>query len=169
MSALETRAARKGAGAEYAAALAAFTAAFKGAAAAVRRVRGRDTHRPGELSYAQYGLLFGLAHGSEMSASDLATCADVAPGTATQILDGLVAAGLVARTRSERDRRSVIVSLTERGSEVLGMRRAEYEARWARAFASFSAEELRIAASALDRTREMFDETLREVTAADTA
>ena len=34
---------------------------FKAAMAAVRRLRGRESQRPGELSYAQYSLLFGLA------------------------------------------------------------------------------------------------------------
>ena len=33
---------------------------FKGSMAAVRRLRGRESHRPGELSDAQYSLLFGL-------------------------------------------------------------------------------------------------------------
>ena len=33
---------------------------FKGAMAAVRRLRGRESHRPGELSDAQYSLLFCL-------------------------------------------------------------------------------------------------------------
>jgi DNA-binding MarR family transcriptional regulator len=149
--------------ADSAAAHAAFALAFKRATAAVRRLRGRDTHRHGELSYAQYGLLFGLAQNGEMCASDLATCADVAPGTATQMLDGLVASGLVQRTRSEVDRRSVLLTLTDRGMQVLGARRAEYEERWARSLASFSAAELRIAAAVLDRTREMFDESLRDV------
>ena len=41
--------------------------AFKGAMAALRRMRGRETHRPGELSYAQYGLLFGLCDGAARS------------------------------------------------------------------------------------------------------
>jgi hypothetical protein len=34
--------------------------AFKGAMVAIRRLRGRDTHRHGELSFAQYQLLAGL-------------------------------------------------------------------------------------------------------------
>ncbi|HEX2702974.1 MAG TPA: MarR family transcriptional regulator, partial [Solirubrobacteraceae bacterium] len=104
---------RPGSAAERDAAVARFSAAFKGAMGAVRRLRGRDTHRPGELSYAQFGLLFGLlAAGGELSASELAGCADVSPGTATQMLDGLATAGLVERRRSELDRRSVLVSLT---------------------------------------------------------
>jgi DNA-binding MarR family transcriptional regulator len=144
-------------------ALALYGRAFKGAMGAVRRLRGRDTHRSEELSYAQYGLLFGLAEGGgELSASELAGCADVAPGTATQMLDALAAHGLIERTRSERDRRIVLVSLTERGSELVAARRAQYQQRWNGALAGFSPEELRIAAAVLDCTHEVFDEFARD-------
>jgi DNA-binding MarR family transcriptional regulator len=126
---------------------------------AVRRLRGRDTHHSGELSYAQYGLLFGLAErGGELSASEVAGCADVAPGTATEMLDALAIAGLIERTRSESDRRIVLVSLTARGSELVAARRARYQLRWDDALAGFSDEDLRIAAAVLERTRTMFDE-----------
>jgi DNA-binding MarR family transcriptional regulator len=135
-----------------------FSASFKRAMGAVRRLRGRDTHRAGELSYAQYGLLFGLAQGGEMSASELALCADVAPATATQMLDSLAGAGLIARRRSETDRRSVIVSLTPRGGELVAARRARYQSRWDAALGEFSAAQLRTAAAVLDRMRAMFDE-----------
>lgn len=140
-------------------ALALYGAAFKGAMGAVRRLRGRDTHRSGELSYAQYGLLFGLAErGGQLSASEVAGCADVAPGTATEMLDGLAVAGLIERTRSESDRRIVLVSLTARGSELVAARRARYQLRWDDALAGLSDEDLRIAAAVLERTRTMFDE-----------
>lgn len=146
------------AGARHRAAVASFATTFKGAMAAVRRLRGRDTHRPGELSYAQYCLLFGLADGGERSASELAGLADVAPATATQMLDSLVAAGFVERSRSDRDRRLVLVSLTRRGSELVAARRARYEALWARALAGFSEHELATATAVLDRARAIFDE-----------
>jgi DNA-binding MarR family transcriptional regulator len=153
--------ARRGAkqsAAERADALALYGRAFKGAMGAVRRLRGRDTHRSEELSFAQYGLLFGLAEaGSELSASELAVCADVAPGTATQMLDALATHGLIERTRSERDRRIVLVSLTARGSELVAARRARYQHHWDGALAGFSAEELRIAAAVLDCTHQVFD------------
>jgi DNA-binding MarR family transcriptional regulator len=142
-------------------AVALYGKAFKGAMGAVRRLRGRDTHHPGELSYAQFGLLFGLA-GGELSASELAGCADLAPGTATQMLDSLEAAGLIARARSERDRRMVLVSLTARGVELVAARRAQYQDRWEAALAGFSAKELRIATAVLERTHAMFDEFVRE-------
>ena len=45
---------------------------FKRAMAAVRRLRGRETHRPGELTDAQYSLLFCLRDQSQMSLRDLA-------------------------------------------------------------------------------------------------
>ena len=48
-----------------------FGVSFKAAMAAVRKLRGRETHRPGELSYAQYSLLFGLAQGGALPARDL--------------------------------------------------------------------------------------------------
>ena len=50
---------------------------FKRAMGAMRRLRGRETHHPGELSYAQYGLLFGLAGGCALSSRELAYSADV--------------------------------------------------------------------------------------------
>jgi DNA-binding MarR family transcriptional regulator len=132
--------------------------AFKGATAAVRRLRGRDTHRHGELSYAQYHLLFGLAEHGELSAGDLALAADLTPATVTQLLDGLGSMGLVERLRSERDRRIVTCSLTDRGREVIGERRARFEGRWHAALAGFSTAELTTAAAVLDSLRGLFDE-----------
>lgn len=129
---------------------------FKGAMAAVRRLRGRETHRPGELSFAQYGLLFGLGEGGELSVRDLALTADLAPATVTQMLDSLEAAGLVERVRSQRDRRVVLISLTERGAELVTARRARFEPLWRRALDEFGEEQLLTAAAVLDRLRELF-------------
>jgi DNA-binding MarR family transcriptional regulator len=129
---------------------------FKAAMAAVRRLRGRETHRPGELSFAQYSLLFALGDGGELSAGELALAADVSAATVTQMLDSLAAAGLVQRVRSERDKRVVLTSLTPRGSDLLAERGARFEPRWRRTLAEFSDDELRTAAMVLDRLRDMF-------------
>jgi DNA-binding MarR family transcriptional regulator len=131
---------------------------FKAAMAAVRRLRGRETRGHGELSDAQYGLLFGLRCQPELSLSELAFAAELSPATATEMLDGLAASGLVRRERSERDRRVVLISLTERGQTLIEERRARYEPRWRAALAGFSEAELRTAAAVLDRMRDMFDE-----------
>jgi DNA-binding MarR family transcriptional regulator len=131
--------------------------AFKAAMTAVRRLRGREAQRLGHLSYAQYSLLFGLAEQDELPASQLAALADLAPGTATQMLDHLEADGLVARARSSRDKRLVLVSLTPRGGELVRARRTKLEGRWQEALASFSDDELRTAAAVLERLSELFD------------
>jgi DNA-binding MarR family transcriptional regulator len=130
---------------------------FKAAMGAVRRLRGRETHGLDPLSYAQYGLLFGLAEETELSASQLACVADLSPATVTQMLDHLEADGLVGRQRSERDKRVVLVSLTDRGRDLVRARRARMEVRWQLALSGFSEDELATAAGVLDRLREMFD------------
>jgi DNA-binding MarR family transcriptional regulator len=131
---------------------------FKGAMAATRRLRGRETHRPGELSYAQYSLLFGLAQGGELPAGELAQAADLSPATVTQMLDGLAAAGLVERKRSPDDKRVVLTALTERGSALVAERRAALEPLWRAALEPVSTADLLRVAAVLDRLSAMFDE-----------
>jgi DNA-binding MarR family transcriptional regulator len=138
--------------------------AFKGAVAALRRLRGRETHQPGELTYAQYGLLFGLWDGAARSSRELALLADISPATAAEMLDGLAAAGLVDRTRSAEDKRIVLTSLTGRGRELIDERRQKYEPRWQAALGAFTEDELLAAARVLDAIRTMFDENLDEGT-----
>jgi DNA-binding MarR family transcriptional regulator len=125
-------------------------------------MRGREAHHPGELSYAQYGLLFGLCDGVPRSSRELAVAADVSPATAAEMLDSLAAAGLVERIRSVEDKRVVLTSLTERGHALVDERRGRYERRWRTALKQFSDEELLAAAAVLDRVRAMFDELAGE-------
>lgn len=132
--------------------------AFKGALAAVRRMRGRETHRPGELSYAQFGLLFALSDGEPRSSRELALAADISPATAAEMLDGLAASGLVERTRSAEDKRIVLTTLTDRGKNLVDQRRATYEPRWREALSQFSEDELVSATRVLHALRGMFDD-----------
>ncbi len=143
-------------------ALDAFGRAFKSANAALRRLRARETHHPGELSYAQYGLLFGLCDGAPRSSRELALQADVSPATAAEMLDSLAAAGLVKRIRSSEDKRVVLTSLTDRGQALIDDRRTRYEPRWRASLKEFSDDELLTAAAVLDRVRAMFDDIVEE-------
>lgn len=131
--------------------------AFKSAIAAMRRLRGRETHRPGQLSYAQFGLLFGLAGQCELSARELAEAADLTPGTVTQMLEALETSGLVERTRSDADKRVVLTRLTDRGQQVVDERRARLEPAWRTSLAGFSDEQLRAAAAVLRALSAHFD------------
>jgi MarR family transcriptional regulator, organic hydroperoxide resistance regulator len=138
--------------------------AFKRAMVAVRRLRGRETQRPDQISYAQYGLLFGLAGMCERSARDLAEHADLTPATVTQMLESMEAQGLVTRIRSEQDRRVVLSSLTERGEQLVAERHAQMEPRWRAALAGFDDAELLVAARVLDRLADYFDALLDDDT-----
>jgi DNA-binding MarR family transcriptional regulator len=132
--------------------------AFKGANAALRRLKARQTPRPGELSHAQFGLLFSLCDGEPRSLRDMALAADVSAATAAEMLDGLADAGLVERTRSTEDKRVVLTALTDRGRAVVDERRSRYEPRFRAALEEFREDELRSAASVLERLGAMFDE-----------
>ena len=132
--------------------------AFKSCLSAVRRMRGRENRAHGELSDAQYGLLFSLVDHEALPTSELACLANLSPATATGMLDGLAAAGLVSRVRSERDRRVVLTSLTQHGRALVDARHAEFAPRFAAALAEFSDDELRTATAVLGRLGAMFDE-----------
>ena len=134
--------------------------AFKRAMVAVRRLRGRETHRSGQLSYAQYGLLFGLSGACALSARELAEHAELTPATVAQMLEHLESAGLVTRTRSDQDRRVVLSTLTEHGAAVVSERHAQMEPRWRAALGEFSDAELAAAARVLNRLADYFDALL---------
>jgi len=131
--------------------------AFKRAMVAVRKLRGRETQRVGQLSYAQYGLLHGLAGRSDCSARELAEHTDLSPATVAQMLEHLEAAGLITRTRSEQDRRVVLSALTEHGAAIVAERQARMEDRWNSALEEFSTEELTVAAKVLHRAADVFE------------
>ena len=132
--------------------------AFKAAIAALRRMRGREGHRTGELSEAQYWLLFSLCERSPMSTSELAVAADLSAASTAEMLEGLEVAGLIVRARSETDRRVVLTSLTQRGQELVLARRERSEAKLRAALADFTPEQLAVAAEVLTRLQAMFDE-----------
>jgi DNA-binding MarR family transcriptional regulator len=131
---------------------------FRGVLGSVRRLKGRDTHRPGEPSFAQFHLLAALAERGDLSTSDLAAAADLSPATVTQMLDALEAMELVQRLRSTSDRRVVTCSLTDRGRQLITEKRARWEGYFRKRLSEFSAEELATTAAVLDRMRAMYDE-----------
>ena len=131
---------------------------FRGVMASLRRLKGRDTHRLGEVSFAQFHLLFALVDHDELPTSRLAAHAELSPATATQLLDGLEALGLVRRSRSTTDRRIVVCSLTDEGRRLITEKRERWEGTFREMMSGFSPEELATAAAVLERMRVMYDE-----------
>jgi len=72
-----------------------------------------------ETSIAQYRALVVLASRGPRRLTDLAGALDVAPSTAGRMCDRLVRKGLVRRHRARADRRSVLVSVTAAGRDVV--------------------------------------------------
>ena len=68
---------------------------------------------------AQYRMLVVLASRGPQRMVDLAAALDVAPSTAGRMTDRLVRKQLARRHRARADRRSVVVSLTPAGREVV--------------------------------------------------
>jgi DNA-binding MarR family transcriptional regulator len=131
---------------------------FRQLMAAVRRLRGRETHSRDGLSNAQYQLLFGLRERKLMSGGELACVAGLSAATTTQMLDALEAAGLVVRERSPDDRRKVLTSLTPRGRKLVEERHARFSRMWQQALEDFSDEELATAGAVMEKVTELFDQ-----------
>ena len=72
-----------------------------------------------ETSIAQYRALVVLASRGPQRLTDLAGALEVAPSTAGRMCDRLVRKGLVRRHRARADRRSVLVSVTAAGRDVV--------------------------------------------------
>ena len=72
-----------------------------------------------ETTIAQYRALVVLASRGPQRLTDLAGALDVAPSTAGRMCDRLVRKGLVRRHRARADRRSVLVSVTAAGRDVV--------------------------------------------------
>ena len=71
------------------------------------------------LTGAQLWVVKLLEDGSSMKVTDLARRMYLHPATMVGLLDRLEAKGLVLRTRSDKDRRVVHVSITEQGRELV--------------------------------------------------
>jgi len=91
-------------------------------AARTLRRRSAEALAPWELSphhvRALRAVCAGVAEG-ETRLSDVAGALRIAPRSATEVVDGLEARGLVARSPSARDRRAVVVRPTAEGLRVL--------------------------------------------------
>jgi DNA-binding MarR family transcriptional regulator len=133
--------------------------AFRHLFRAVSRLRGRDTHLAGtQLSHAQFQLLIELEERGELQAGELATAAQLAPGTVTQMLDSLAESGHVERLRSADDRRVVVSRLTPLGQEQIAAKKALWQERWEMALEGIGERDLRAATTVLQRLGVMFAE-----------
>jgi DNA-binding MarR family transcriptional regulator len=136
--------------------------AFRSAFRSLRSLRGRDTHRGDEIGHAQFELLIELCARGPLQAGELAEAVEASAATVSGMLDHLSEADLVERTRSDIDRRIVVVKVTRRGKRKVEARKAQWQYRWQEALEGIDDEELQTAARVLERIHGIFCEQQRE-------
>ncbi|WP_169582449.1 MULTISPECIES: MarR family transcriptional regulator [Microbacterium] len=87
----------------------------------------RELDRRG-LTPSRTHLLWVLHHGGPATQAHLAHALDVTPRHITTLVDALEATGFARREPHPTDRRAVLVSLTERGAEVMRSMDDEHDA-----------------------------------------
>lgn len=101
-----------------------------------------------DTTIAQYRALVVLASRGPQRVVDLAAALDVAPSTAGRMSDRLVRKKMVRRHRARADRRSVLVSLTAAGRQVVDQATARRRVLVADILAKLPAAEQRAVAAA---------------------
>jgi MarR family transcriptional regulator, organic hydroperoxide resistance regulator len=135
----------------------AFVGAFDDFVRAAKRARAR-VDADAALSPAQYDLLAPLAGGDVLGLRELARAAGVSAPTATRMLDGVQARGLVTRERCADDRRAVRVALTAEGREAVHEHRARMVARRRALFEHLAPDDRQAAARVLARLAAAYEE-----------
>ena len=94
--------------------------------------------------------------GDAKRSSEVAKLMSVTTGTLTRAVDGLVEHGYVVRTRSDKDKRVVYLTLTERGKAAYEHHKRFHENMVANVKANLSEEELASLIRALNHLNEYF-------------
>lgn len=125
--------------------------------AAVRRTRARIGGYEDGLTLSQYELIKPLISGSA-PIGRLAERVGIAPATATQVLDCLERDGLVQRSRTAADRRTVNVALTNGGRRAFERKRRALVNQRRRLFENLDPEERGQAERVLSHLAEIIEE-----------
>ncbi len=126
--------------------------------AAVRRTRARTGGPEDGLSLSQYELIKPLTSGASLPVGRLAERVGIAPATATQIFDCLERDGLIERSRTAVDRRTVNVALTGGGRRALERKRRGLVDQRRRLFENLEPEERGQAERVLRHLAEIMEE-----------
>jgi DNA-binding MarR family transcriptional regulator len=76
-------------------------------------------NRESDLSLSQVNAMFRLYHHGHSSVNDLANHLGITMPAVSQLLDPLIAAGLVLRSENPKDRRMKLIALTEKGKDLV--------------------------------------------------
>lgn len=103
---------------------------------------------------------------SEVNMSEIAEYIHVPLNTATGIISRMERAGLVERTRSEQDKRIVLVVFSEKGKSQFQQLVSRLMSYGTRILGAFSAEELKLLNNMMAKVREVLKEEKKKETGA---
>ena len=109
-----------------------------GAVARQLREKSAETLAPWDITPAHLRALRTLTRHGTMRLSELSEHLQIAPRTATEVVDALQAQDLVRRRADPGDRRATLVEVTEHGADVLAEIRATRGPEAGRIFARLS-------------------------------
>ena len=92
---------------------------------------------------AQIGVLVMIGREGSQNLKDLAGHSCMSSSAATQLVDGLVADGLLSRTEDADDRRRIRLTLTTAGKRTLAKAKERHAASFAKLLTPLSVEELK--------------------------
>jgi DNA-binding MarR family transcriptional regulator len=118
------------------------------------RVRSAETLAPWHITPAHLRALRTLARHGTMRLSELSDHLQIAPRTATEVVDALQAQDLVRRRADPGDRRAILVEVTQQGADVLAEIRATSGAEAGRIFGRLSLAERAELACVLSKLRD---------------
>ncbi|MDO5700425.1 MAG: MarR family transcriptional regulator [Bowdeniella nasicola] len=121
-----------------------------------RRLR-HEAQAAADLTQTQFCVLSSLDRLGPMTPGELADHEQVQPPSMTRTLAGLQAADYIARGSHPRDRRQVLVSLTDEGSQVLTKVRRRRTAWLAEALAELEPDDREVMRRAADLLLAMVD------------
>jgi DNA-binding MarR family transcriptional regulator len=122
---------------------------------AERRLRGREQGRG--LTLSQMRALVILEEEDEVTAGELAKSADLNPASVTAMLDQLESNGIVLRRRGAPDRRVCMVSLTEKGRELVSEQRVRWHTLWEEHLKDLSEQQLLAALDVMRTITQLLD------------
>ena len=120
--------------------------------------RLRKELAPLGITGGQASLLWAIKSKPGVGVRELAAGEGVSPPAMTAYVDRLESAGLVARRRSDRDRRRVELALTEEGARVLRSARSRRTAWLAARLQGLEPEELAAVEAALPALRKLIED-----------
>lgn len=111
---------------------------------------------------SQKRILVVLSQSGTITQSELTERLGIQPGSASEVLGKLEAAGLITRAQSEADKRTTDVRLTEAGEAAAKEAYAQRMARNAQMFAFLSEQEKAALLALLERVNEAWDTLYRQ-------